>query len=45
MEKRKAEALKNYKEARSTYTANATPENWRAFCEAKRVCRLLGVLI
>lgn len=45
MEQRKAEALNSYKEAREAYTNNATPENWRTFCDAKRLCRLLGVRV
>ena len=45
MEQKKAAALNSFKEARSNYMNNPTPENWKAFCEAKRICRLLGVII
>ena len=45
MEARKNEAKINYIEARNNYIENRTNENWIAFCEAKRVCMLLGVLI
>ena len=45
MEARKNEAKANYINARNAYMANRTYENWIAFCNAKRVCRLLGVLI
>ena len=45
MEIRKNEAKKNYIEARNNYIANRTNENWIAFCNAKILCRRLGVLI
>ena len=45
MEARKNEAKKNYIEARNNYMANRTNENWIAFCNAKILCRRLGVLI
>lgn len=38
-------ALKNYKEAKKQYLANMTDSNWKAFCEAKRVCMMLGIRI
>lgn len=41
----KNEARSAYKAARAAYFDAPTPENWRAFCEAKRLCRLLGVII
>lgn len=45
MEARKNEAKRNYIEARNNYMANRTNENWIAFCDAKILCRRLGVLI
>ena len=41
----KAKALEDYKEAKKTWQSNMTDENWKRFCDAKRVCRLLGVRI
>ena len=41
----KERALNNYKEAKENYLSNMTNENWKAFCDAKRVCMLLGVRI
>ena len=45
MEAKKNEAKKNYIEARNNYNENRTNENWIAFCNAKILCRRLGVLI
>ena len=45
METRKNEAKRNYIEARNNYMENRTNENWIAFCNAKILCRRLGVLI
>lgn len=45
MEARKNEAKRNYIEARNNYFENRTNENWIAFCDAKILCRRLGVLI
>lgn len=45
METRKMEAKRNYIEAGKNYLANRTNENWIAFCEAKILCRRLGVII
>lgn len=39
------EALNNYKEAKKAYLENRTNENWIKFCDAKKVCMLLGVRI
>ena len=33
------------KEAKNNYLQNMTPENWRAFCDAKINCMKLGVII
>ena len=41
----KAEALKNYKEAKAEYLKNMTNKNWIAFCNAKTNCMRLGVRI
>jgi len=45
LEEKKAQALKNYKEKRDAYMETISRENWIAFCDAKRVCRLMGVRI
>lgn len=45
LEINKATALENYKEAKKAYLENRTNENWISFCNAKRVCMLLGVRI
>lgn len=45
MEARKNESKRNYIEARNNYIENRTSENWVAFCNAKVLCRRLGVLI
>ena len=42
---KKLEAKKKYIEARNNYMANRTNENWIAFCDAKRACMLLGIII
>ena len=41
----KAIALKKYKEARQNVLDDYNARTWRAFCEAKRNCMLLGVRI
>lgn len=41
----KNEAKKQYKVARENYLNNRTNENWIEFCNAKRICMLLGVII
>lgn len=45
LETRKKEAKKNLIEARNAWMEEQTNENWIAFCEARRLCRLLGVLV
>lgn len=45
MEAKKNEAKRNYIEARNNYLKNRTNENWIAFCNAKRNCMLIGVII
>lgn len=45
MEQKKIEARKKFKEAKSAYLASPTKDNWIRFCEAKRLCMLLGVII
>lgn len=39
----KYKALKNYKEAKENYLQARTSDNWIKFCDAKRVCMLLGI--
>lgn len=41
----KNEARSGYKAARAAYIAEPTPEKWRAFCDAKRVCMALGIIL
>ena len=41
----KEEAKANYKATKAAWFENQTNENWIAFCNAKRVCRLLGIRI
>lgn len=45
LDQKKADAKQAYKEARKAYLSNMNSENWRAFCDAKRVCMQLGVII
>lgn len=45
LQESKKNALQAYKEAKSSYLQNMTPENWKAFCDAKTKCRRLGVII
>ena len=50
LEENKRTALENYKAAKKKYLENMdfknpNDENWKAFCEAKRTCILLGVRI
>ena len=45
LEQKKEIALENYKNARDVYMNNITKENWIKFCDAKRICMLLGVKI
>lgn len=45
MEQKKSEARKKLKEAKCEYLACPTKDNWIRFCEAKRLCMLLGVII
>ena len=42
---KKSEALNTYKEAKKRWQEDMTDKNWKAFCDAKRICRLLGVRI
>ena len=39
------EAKKAYKEAKAAWQNDMNDANWRRFCEAKRVCMLLGIRI
>ena len=41
----KNEALSAYKAARADYLTAPTPAKWRAFCDAKRACMALGVIL
>jgi hypothetical protein len=41
----KEEAKRAYKEAKAAWQNDMSEANWCRFCEAKRVCRLLGIRI
>lgn len=45
LQEKKTAAKEAYKAARWNYIKEQTEDNWRAFCIAKRTCRLLGVTI
>ena len=45
MEKSKIKALEIYKEAKMNYLQDMNEENWIAFCDAKKECMLLGIII
>lgn len=45
MRTNKEKALENYKIAKKSYLEDMTRENWIKFCEAKKICMLLGVRI
>ena len=45
MTEKKAAALEAYKAAKARYTESMAQPDWIAFCNAKRVCMLLGVTI
>lgn len=39
----KTKALEDYKAAKENYLKDLTTDNWIKFCDAKRVCMLLGI--
>lgn len=39
------EILKQYKTAKENYLNNRTQENWIKYCNAKRNCMLLGIIL
>ncbi|MEZ3438658.1 MAG: DUF2800 domain-containing protein [Oscillospiraceae bacterium] len=45
LEDRKEWAKEELRRTREEYLVSGTQEAWIAFCKAKRVCRLLGVII
>lgn len=52
LEEKKSVARQNYINARNAWNESRSPENfggdkelWIAFCDAKRICRLFGVII
>jgi hypothetical protein len=45
LEKDKKQALADYNKAREEYLKNRSNGNWVRFCDAKRNCMMLGVLI
>lgn len=45
LEERKAQAKAELNRTRGEYIISRTQEAWVAFCEAKKVCMLLGVIV
>lgn len=45
LKEQKQKALEELKKARKAYLENNSKENWIAFCDARRNCMLLGVII
>ena len=45
LNEKKAIAKEKYKETKVRYFETMNKEDWISFCEAKRVCMLLGVRI
>lgn len=45
LDQKKRAAREAYNAARKAYIEEASNENWIKFCECKRVCMLLGVII
>lgn len=41
----KKEALEKYKEAKQAYMNDMSQKNWIAYCDKKKACMLLGVII
>lgn len=41
----KTNALEAYKQAKEEYLKNSNNENWKKFCDAKKACMYLGVMI
>lgn len=45
LDDKKAAAKKAYKAAKAKYMETMSKADWTAFCDARRVCMLLGVII
>ena len=45
MNEKKNEALKAYKEAKKQVLENRNETTWKAYCEAKKACMMLGIRI
>ena len=45
IEQKKADAKQAYKEAKKAYLENMSNENWKTFCDTKKACMMLGVII
>ena len=45
IEQKKADAKQAYKEAKKAYLENMSNEHSKAFCDTKKACMLLGVII
>lgn len=45
IEEKKLQARADYLTAREKYMQTGDSKDWIAFCDTKRICRLLGVLV
>lgn len=45
LDEHKAQARAAFLETKAAYMRDPTEENWKAFCNAKVLCKRLGVLI
>lgn len=45
LQEQKAHALKQYKLAKTKYLENPSKVNWITFCDCKKKCMQLGVII
>lgn len=45
LQNKKQTALEAYNLAKAAYIARPTKENWITFCDAKRTCMLLGIIL
>ena len=45
LEEKKAQARNDYITAREKYMQTGNNKDWVVFCDAKRICRLLGIRI
>ena len=45
IEQKKKDAKQTYKEAKKAYLENMSNENCKTFCDTKKACMILGVII